>query len=217
MQGQPSPDHAISMLRQLDAAGRAGEMLLGSALASANALTHGRGQDLLNNLMRRNLITPVGGGAIRLVRLTDLGREALASGQIPAVAPVTHGPGQPDAARSPAVVSDDLSGPGRPPRAGGTGPGLADDGADRLAARMREHAVFIAAIAGVVIGLAALLEPIGVPEAQFAAAQGHVPLDLWGNAWCVTGLVVGAVGLILLLAAAALYTGKRRGQSRRGG
>ena len=205
------------MLQRLDATGRAGEMLLGDALASANALTHGHGQGLLNSLTRRNLIAPVGGGAIRLVKLTDLGREALASGHIPAEAPITHGAGQSDDARSPAVAADDLSGIGRPPRASGTGSRLVDDGADRLASRMRERAGFIATIAGVVIALASLLETIGVPEAQAAAAQSHVPLDLWGNPWFVTGLAVSAFGLILLLTAAGLYVGRRRGQSRRGG
>ena len=200
MQGQPAPDHAsvISMLQQLNAAGVVGEMPYREALDFANVFTHGHGQDLLNDLALRNLIMPVGSGAIRLVRITGAGREALASGNVPVVARIAPTAGRPE------EVSGAYSRPVK-------------DAADRLAARMRERAGFIATIAGGVITLAALLESIGVPEAQSATARSNAPLDLWDNAWSVAGIVIGAFGLALLLAAAILYVSRRHepGKTRR--
>lgn len=210
MQGQQTPDQAaaISMLKRLDAAGLVGEMPLPEALAFANSLTHGYGQDLLNNLMQRGLITPVGRGAIRLVKLTDVGRKALASRAIPEAVPLTSRTGQ-DACPPP-VVPVALPVIDRSSRASSARSQRASERADRPAARMRERAGFIASIAGGVITFAGLLEAIGVPEAQSAVGQGHQSLDLWGNTWFVAGLAVGAFGLTLLLAAVALYVSRRR-------
>ncbi len=212
MQNELPLDHAaaISMLQRLDTAGRIGEMPLQEALDFANALTDGHGQDLLNNLSRRNLITPIGRGAIRLVKLTTIGRKTLASGDIPAPPPITSAARQSDDTHSPGGATADLSSIGRPPRADPTHSRLVDDRADQLASRIRERAGFIASIAGGILTLAGVLEAIGVPEAQSNATQSHESLNLWKDAWFVAGIAVGAFGLILLLTAAALYFSRRR-------
>ena len=195
MQGEPAPDSAaaISMLRRLNAAGPAGEMPFKEALACASTLSHGHGQELLSSLSAGNLIAPVGNGAIGLVRLTAAGREALASGRIPVHPPGT-GP----------------SGAGRSARDGSANSELADTAAERSSSMMREHAGFVAVIAGVIIALAAGLAAIGVPDAQSAAAQSQRPLDLWGDDWFMASAVIGVIGVILLFAAIGLYCVKRR-------
>lgn len=195
MQSEPSLDSAvaISMLRRLDAAGPAGEMPFHQALACASTITHGHGQELLSSLTRGKLIVPVGKGAIGLVRLTAVGREALETGGVPMLPPA-RGPCSVDpSARD---VSDDT----RP----------VDETAERSTSMMREHAGFLAALAAGIITVAGVLEAIGVPDAQSSAAQSHGALDLWGDAWFVVGIAIGTLGVILLFAAAGLYFKKRR-------
>lgn len=213
MTGRPRHEDtaALSMLRRLVEASPAGEVPLQEARGFAGALAPGHGWDLLNDLIARKLIITVGGGAIQLVRITDAGRTALDVGDFPEPAPVAPAAGQADEARLPAVaVPSGSSGRTQLPPAG-AGAKKASDGADGLAASMRENAVFVATAGGIVIAVSGVvLTAIGVPEAQAAATQSRGSLDLWGNGWFVAGIAVGALGLLLLVAATILYVGKRR-------